>query len=128
MFAAALAEKGYAVSENPSTATTPRLEEFTTFVHQMLKEWQVQGTAIAIVKDGQVIFQQGFGKRDTKHDLDVTPQTLFPIASCSKAFTTAALAILADEGRLDWDTPIRTYIPTFRLADPFASERLTARD
>ncbi|GHO59107.1 serine hydrolase [Ktedonobacter robiniae] len=116
------------MSENPSTATTPRLEEFTTFVHQMLKEWQVQGTAIAIVRDGQVIFQQGFGKRDTKHDLDVTPQTLFPIASCSKAFTTAALAILADEGRLDWDTPIRTYIPTFRLADPFASERLTARD
>lgn len=128
MFEAALAEKGYTVSENPSTATTPRLEEFTTFVHQMLKEWQVQGTAIAIVKDGQVIFQQGFGKRDTKHDLDVTPQTLFPIASCSKAFTTASLAILADEGRLDWDTPIRTYIPTFRLADPFASERLTARD
>src|SRR5712692_1604920 len=55
-------------------------------------------------------------------------QTLFPIASCTKAFTTASLAILADQGKLNWDTPVREYIPSFKLYDPFASERVTPRD
>ena len=70
-----------------------------------------------MVKGDEVIFSQGFGKREQTGGLEVTPQTLFPIASCTKAFTTAAMAILADEGRLDWDTPVRHYMPIFKLYD-----------
>jgi CubicO group peptidase (beta-lactamase class C family) len=105
-----------------------KLHDFTDFVHSTMQEWNVQGLAIAIVHDGEVLFEQGFGKRDVAHDLAVTPHTLFPIASCTKAFTTAALGILADEGKLDWDTPVRHYLPAFKLYDTLASERITPRD
>ncbi len=112
-----------------TTNTTPQvLQGFEDFVRARMQDWRVQGLAVAIVKDGAVIFSQGFGKRDGAQNLEVTPQTLFPIASCTKAFTTATLAILADEGKLDWDTPLRTYLPTFKLYDTVASERLTPRD
>jgi CubicO group peptidase (beta-lactamase class C family) len=105
-----------------------RLQGFGEFVGQMMQEWKVQGLATAIVQGNDVIFTQGFGMRDSAHDLPVTMQTLFPIASCTKAFTTTALSILADQGKLDWETPIRTYLPEFKLYDTFASERMTPRD
>jgi CubicO group peptidase (beta-lactamase class C family) len=60
--------------------------------------------------------------------LPVTERTLFAIGSCTKAFTTASLALLVDEGKIDWDTPVRTYLSDFALRDPFASERITPRD
>ncbi len=104
------------------------LQGFDDFVRTIMQAWNVQGLAIAIVKGDEVIFSQGFGKRDVAQSLDVTPQTLFPIASCTKAFTTTSMAMLADEGKLDWDTPVRTYLPTFKLYDIVATERLTPRD
>lgn len=105
-----------------------KLHEFTDFVQTIMQEWKVQGLAIAIVHDGEVLFTRGFGQRDVARALPVTPRTLFPIASCSKAFTTAALGLLADEGQLDWETPVRHYLPSFHLHDTLVSERMTPRD
>ncbi len=105
-----------------------RLEGYDDFVRQIMQEWQVPGVAIAIVTDTDILFSQGFGKRDLERDLPVTEQTLFAIASCSKAFTAMDLAMLIDEGKLDWDKPVCHYLPSFKLADPVASERLTPRD
>jgi CubicO group peptidase (beta-lactamase class C family) len=116
------------MQEIQPTEAIARLQGFDEFVHQTIQEWKVQGLAMAIVQGNDVIFAHGFGQRDTAHNLPVTPQTLFPIASCTKAFTTAALSILADQGKLDWETPIRAYLPEFKLYDPFASERMTPRD
>lgn len=104
------------------------LEGFKEFVDQQLKEWKVPGLAIAIVKDGKVIFSEGFGYRDVKNKLEVTPKTLFAIGSCSKAFTATAIGILVDEGNLDWDKPLRDYLPAFKMHDSFATERMTPRD
>ncbi len=115
-------------TSHTTTTTQQALQGFDDFVHTTMQDWKVQGLAVAIVKDGEVIFSQGFGKRDVAQNLDVTPQTLFPIASCTKAFTTTALAMLADEGKLDWDTPLRAYLPAFKLYDTVAAERLTPRD
>ena len=105
-----------------------QLHGLADFVQEVMREWNVQGLAMAIVHDGEVLFERGFGQRDTARELAVTPRTLFPIASCTKAFTTAALGILADEGKLDWDTPVRHYLPAFKLYDTLASERVTVRD
>lgn len=116
------------MQETHASEAIARLQGFDDFVYQVMQDWKVQGLAIALIKDGEVILSQGFGKRDVVNDRDVTPQTLFPIASCSKAFTTAALAVLADAGKLDWDTPVRVYMPEFKLLDPFATERMTPRD
>ena len=112
----------------PISRHAERLEGYEDFVRAMMEEWQVPGVAIGLVKDSEVVLAQGFGKRDREAGLDVTPQTIFGIASCTKAFTAMALAMLVDEGKLDWDTPIRTYLPGFRLSESVASERVTTRD
>ncbi|MCL4706215.1 beta-lactamase family protein, partial [bacterium] len=93
-----------------------------------MKSWNVPGLAMAIVKDGDVIFSEGFGYRNVESKLPVTPNTLFAIGSSSKAFTAASLGILVDDGKIDWDKPVRDYLPTFKLHDNFASERMTPRD
>jgi CubicO group peptidase (beta-lactamase class C family) len=108
--------------------TEETLAGFAEFVQATMQEWQVPGLAIAIVKDDNVILSQGFGKRNLATDQEVTSETLFAIASCTKAFTATALGMLVDEGKLDWDTPVRQYLPSFQLYDSFASEHTTARD
>ncbi len=108
--------------------TSARLEGFADFVRSTMAAWKVPGLAVAAVKDFQVIFSQGFGLRDVSGGPEVTSRTLFAIGSCTKAFTAMGLAILADEGKLDWDTPVRTYLPAFRMHDPVATERMTPRD
>ncbi|HAZ32024.1 MAG TPA: serine hydrolase [Dehalococcoidia bacterium] len=105
-----------------------RLNGFNDFVTATMNEWKVPGLAIAIVKEGKVIFSEGFGLRETEKGLKVTPETIFAIGSSSKAFTTIAMGILVDDGRLNWDRPLRHYLPTFKLYDPLASERMTPRD
>jgi len=104
------------------------LKGFDTFVTKTMEEWKVPGLGISIVKDGKVIFSKGFGFRDVKKGLKVTPETLFAIGSCSKAFTAVTMGILVDEGKLDWDKPVREYLPSFKLKDPFATEGMTPRD
>ena len=110
------------------SAYEPQLKGYDEFLQFTLKEWNIPGMAVAIVKDNVIVYAQGFGQRDIAQQLEVTPHTLFPIASCTKAFTATALGILVDEGKLDWDTPIKHYLPTLKLYDAFATERVTIRD
>ncbi len=93
-----------------------------------LAKLKVPGAAVAIVKDKEVVLAKGFGFRDVEQKLPMTPDTLLAIGSSSKAFTTFALGTLVDEGRVEWDKPLRNYIPWFRLYDAQAGERLTPRD
>jgi CubicO group peptidase (beta-lactamase class C family) len=97
-------------------------------VTKTLAAWHVPGVAVAIVRDGEVIYLRGHGVRDLGTKEPVTPDTLFPIASCTKAFTTTALAILVDEGKLAWDDPVRKHVPYFHLSDPRADREVTLRD
>ncbi|PZS09083.1 MAG: penicillin-binding protein, partial [Chloroflexi bacterium] len=106
----------------------PELAGFDDFVLKLMRDWKVNGTSIAIVKDGEVVLSQGYGLRDTERNLEVTPHTLLPIGSTTKTFTTAGIALLADEGLINWDTPVRQYLPTFKLWDQFASDRMTPKD
>jgi len=104
------------------------LKGFPQLVEEMLTRWEVQGAAVAVVKDGEVVFSRGFGYRNVKNKLEVTADTLFAIGSCTKSFTAAVLGILVDEGKLDWNQPVRTYLPGFKLQDPVASEQITTMD
>jgi CubicO group peptidase (beta-lactamase class C family) len=108
--------------------TLPALTGFGGFLEQMLLEWTVPGLAVGIVKDGAVALAQGYGERNMEEGLPVTPHTLFAIGSISKWFTATALAMLADEGALDWDTPLIEYLSDFRLFDPIATQFATATD
>jgi len=104
------------------------LEGFDAFAEATLQEWTVPGAAVVVVKDGAVVLSRGFGLRDVARGLEVTPRTLFAIGSATKAFTTLILASLVDEGALDWDTPVRAYLPSFTVYDPVATARMTPRD
>lgn len=105
-----------------------KLQGLDDLAAQAMQEWKVPGLALGIVKDGKVIYAKGYGFRDLEHKLPVDTDTLFPIGSISKSFTSLAFAMLNDEGKVDWDKPVRTYLPEFQLYDPVASERATPRD
>ncbi len=98
------------------------------WVARSMKEFDVPGIAVAIVKDGKVVVAKGYGVRKLGDPKPVNEHTLFGIASNSKAFTTAALAMLVDEGKLAWDDPVTKYLPQFHLYDPYVTRELTVRD
>ncbi|HEV3437161.1 MAG TPA: serine hydrolase [Gemmata sp.] len=97
-------------------------------VEKAMKEFQVPGAAVVVVKDDEVIYLKGFGVREKGKPAEVTPNTVFPIASCSKAFTSTAIAMLVDEGKLAWDDKVRTHLDYFRLSDELADRDVTVRD
>jgi CubicO group peptidase (beta-lactamase class C family) len=98
------------------------------FVREAMKSWQVPGAALAIVRDGEVVYLQSYGVRTAGSQDAVTPDTLFAIGSCTKAFTAAAIGVLVDEGKMAWDDPVRKHLPWFRLSDPLADRDVTLRD
>lgn len=104
------------------------ISDFRTFIEDRMREWGIPGLAIGVIRDREVIFKEGFGNCDINSGTPVNPQSLFPIGSCTKAFTTTAISILVDDGILNWDTPVRSYIPDFMMNDPVATEYLTLRD
>lgn len=97
-------------------------------VEKAMAEFKAPGAAVVIVKDDEVIYVKGFGVREKGKPEEVTPQTVFPIASCSKAFTSTALAMAVDEGKLNWDDKVRNHLDYFRLSDELADREVTIRD
>jgi CubicO group peptidase (beta-lactamase class C family) len=93
-----------------------------------VRDWQVPGLAIAVVKDGRVVFAKGYGVRELGRPAPVDTQTMFAIGSTTKAMTAAALAMLVDDGKVRWDDPVMRYIPGFQTADPYVTREMTVRD
>lgn len=105
--------------------TSPQID---ALVQRTLTTFDVPGIAVAVVKDGKVIHTKGYGVRSLKTGAPVDENTLFGIASNSKAFTAAALGILMDEGKLTWDDKVIDYIPEFRMYNAYVTEEFTIRD
>jgi CubicO group peptidase (beta-lactamase class C family) len=97
-------------------------------VARTLKAFDVPGLAVAVVKDGQVVLAKGYGVRSLVTKEPVDANTLFGIGSNTKVFTTAALGLLVDEGKLRWDDKVTTYIPEFQMYDPYVTAEFTVRD
>ncbi len=104
------------------------LSGFTESVDELMKSDEVPGLAVCVVKDGEVVYTNGFGYRDLGKELPVTPRTLFPIGSSTKAFTAMTVGILVDDGKVEWDAPVVEYLPDFRLHDEYATLHTTPRD
>ena len=98
------------------------------YISAAMQEWQVPGLAVAVVKDGEILVARGYGLRQVDTDQRVTVDTVFPIASCTKSFTAAAVAIYVDQDKLDWDDPVRKHFPDFQVADEYVAENATIRD
>jgi len=104
------------------------LDSLDSYFERSREEWTVPGLAIGIVKNDKLIYAKGFGQRNINKKAAVDSQTIFPIASNTKAFTAAAIAILVDEDKLSWDTKVNTILPYFQMYDEFVTEHFTIAD
>jgi CubicO group peptidase (beta-lactamase class C family) len=101
---------------------------FDGYVKRVMQTFTVPGLSVAIVKDGRVVLAKGYGVRRMGDPTPVDAQTRFGIASNTKLFTATAIAILVEEGKVDWDAPVSRYLPAFAMSDPYVTHELTVRD
>lgn len=118
----------FIAASSPGSAQVGPPSDLDHLVGRAIQAFDVPGLALAVVKDGQVVVAKGYGVRELGDAAPVDGETLFGIASITKAFTATALAILVDEGRLAWDAPVIDYLPWFRMSDPYVTQELTIRD
>jgi CubicO group peptidase (beta-lactamase class C family) len=122
------ATASFAQTPAAPVAATAAAYDLDADVARVLKKFDVPGLAVAVVKDGKVLVARGFGVRKLGEAAPVDGKTLFEIASNSKAFTAAALAMLVDEGKLAWDDPVTRHLPDFQMYDAYVTHEMTVRD
>src|SRR3954471_10205235 len=111
-----------------SAVAQASVESLDRYVESARKQWNVPGLSIVVVKDGKVAFAKGYGVRETGKNEPVTTDTLFGAMSTTKAMTVATLAMLVDEGKLNWDDKVIKHLPSFRVGDPYITNELRVRD
>jgi CubicO group peptidase (beta-lactamase class C family) len=125
----ALIAAGVVLPLAPVSSTAQQLPPgFDSYVKRVMQTFTVPGLSVAIVKDGKVVLAKGYGVRRMGNPTPVDAQTRFGIASNTKLFTATALALLVEEGKVDWDKPVSTYLPGFAMSDPYVTHELTVRD
>jgi CubicO group peptidase (beta-lactamase class C family) len=115
----------------PAAVSAQAREPFTdldAYVNAAIKTWKVPGLALAIVRNDSVLYTKGYGVQNITTGTPVDERTIFAIGSSSKAFTSASIAMLVDEKKVELDAPVAKYLPGFQLADPYASRELSVRD
>src|SRR5690625_4389032 len=120
IFFGAFALKVFAQGLSPS--------QIDSIVEKTMQTFQVPGMAVAVIEDQEVVFENVYGIRSVKNNKPVDKQTLFGVASNTKAFTSAALAKLIDDGKIEWDTKVTDIIPEFKLYDAYVTSEFTVRD
>ncbi|MFX1604696.1 MAG: serine hydrolase [Promethearchaeota archaeon] len=104
------------------------LEGFDNEIQQLRDHWDAPGVACVALKDNEIVYSHAVGLRDIAKKLPMTPQTIQPIGSCSKSFTSTAVALLVEDGKLEWDTPVHKMFPKFELKDSIASAKTNLVD
>jgi CubicO group peptidase (beta-lactamase class C family) len=110
------------------TIRTKALDGIPELIEGLMSKWKIPGMAVGVVRDGEIIYMEGFGFRDSEKKLPVTTKTVFGIGSISKSFTAMSVAMLIDDKKLKWDTPVIEYLPDFKLYDDYATQHATPRD
>lgn len=103
-------------------------KDLDAYINKAVEDFAVPGLAVGIIKNGEVVYIKGFGERNRETQELATSETIFGIASCSKAFTAACLAILVDEGKIKWDDNVTDYLPDFQLFDPYITKDMIIED
>ena len=103
-------------------------DELDEYISGSKEMFGVPGFAVGIIKNGEVVFSNGYGFRNTETKDKIDTGTIFGIASCSKAFTTASLAILVDDGIINWDYRVIDHYPQFKMYDPYITKEMQIQD
>lgn len=122
------AERTDLTGVTPRPLTPDLLAQLEDYIGMAMARDDVPGAAVAIVRNGQVVYTRGFGVRERGTDAPVTPDTLMMIGSTGKTMTTMMMASVVDDGRMRWDEPVVDILPSFRVADPDITRRLTVRN
>lgn len=101
---------------------------YTAFVEKVVKDFDLPSLSLGILKDGKVVYSQGFGSKAADSKLSPDKQTMYAIASLSKAFTAASVGMLVDEGKLNWEDKVIDHLPWFEMSDPYVTQNLTVED
>lgn len=106
----------------------PSVDALKQYIEDARIKWKVPAVAVGIIYKDTIVLLDGFGEREVGTGKSVDKNTLFAVASNTKAFTAAAIGMLVDEGKADWDDPVTKYLPWFKLYNPYVNENLTIRD
>ena len=106
----------------------PDLKKLDVYIADAVKKFDQPGLAVGIVKDGKLVYGKGFGKLDLAKPEPVTANSIFFIASMSKAFTACAVGLLVDDGKLQWNDPVVKHMPWFETPDPYVTEHMMVKD
>lgn len=117
-----------ALAQSKKQKTVDPLKGIDTLLNRILKDQQVAGFAVAVVKGDQVIYSKGFGYRDVENKKPVTPNTLFAIGSSTKAFTSGLVGLLQKEGKLSYDGIATSYLPQLKFYNDNMNNQITVRD
>jgi CubicO group peptidase (beta-lactamase class C family) len=115
-------------AQNTTTVSDKRLSNLDTAFARVLKTWKAPGFAVAVVEKNKIVYAKGFGYRDLEKKLPVTPNTLFAIGSCTKAFTASLVGLLQQDGKLDIDKPAHQYLPELNFYSEELTNNVTLRD
>ncbi|HMP98158.1 MAG TPA: serine hydrolase [Cyclobacteriaceae bacterium] len=111
-----------------SNSLDKKVKEFEAYIINAQKVWEAPGIAVTVVKDGKVLLTKGYGVREINTNEPVDANTLFACASTTKAMVAAAMGILVDEGKVNWNDKVINHLPDFQLYDPYVTREITVRD
>lgn len=118
----------FVISTSLLFAQNVDLQKLDAYFDKTAKDWEIPGMSVGIVKDGKIVFSKGYGVLEVGKPAKPDGNTLYAIASNSKAFTSALIAMLVQEGKLNWDDKVQKYLPWFELYDPLVSRETTIKD
>src|SRR6478735_582561 len=127
---AAFAQAAAPAAQQAQAQTAPdaRLAGFDDYVNAVRKQFDVPGIAVAIVEDGRIVYERGFGPREVGKPAKIDEHTMFAIASNTKAFTSTSLSMLADEGKLSLEDRVIDHLPWFRMSDAYVTREMRIKD
>lgn len=128
IFAALLCLLAFTSFSQKRPKTTDRFAGIDTAIARILKDWKAAGFAVAVVEKNKVVYAKGFGYKDWEAKIPVTNNTQFAIGSCTKAFTASLLGLLARDGKVDLDKPVKNYLPELNFYNQDMNNNVTLRD
>ncbi len=118
----------FSFAQKQKSTEDKRFVGLDTAFARVLKDWHAAGFAVAVVEKDKIVYAKGFGYRDYENKIPVTPNTLFAIGSCTKAFTASLIGMLVQDGKVDYDKPVRNYLPELKFYKDEMNNKITLRD